>query len=193
MEWETIAHNIESFWNKPVPIIGFTIGALVIGAFTILKYTSIGKKAINFFKAKYEELKNKYYDTCNKYDEIIEKKDEQLAKLKEMYEEKLALVQANRDKEREVIIAIAENIHNVKIQKIIEEYKNFPEITDISEVIESKKAELESIYQAKYEEVLSELNKLKEKAESEIEEAQEEINPFVETIVEELQNGKESE
>ncbi len=167
MNWEQITYNIEQFWNKPIPIIGFTIGTLIIMFLVIFAKTSLGRKSLNYLKNKYSELNDgfnkakKYYEEAIKAkDELIENKDKYIEELKSMYEEKLALVQINKDKEKEIIIAIGSNINNVKIKKIIEEYKKLPEITDINAALDEKRKQLESKYEAKYQEVIEKLNNL---------------------------------
>lgn len=167
MNWEQITYNIEQFWNKPIPIIGFTIGTLIIMFLVIFAKTSLGRKSLNYLKNKYAELNDdfnkakKYYEEAIKAkDELIENKDKYIEELKSMYEEKLALVQINKDKEKEIIIAIGSNINNVKIKKIIEEYKKLPEITDINAALDEKKKQLESKYEEKYQEVIEKLNNL---------------------------------
>lgn len=174
MSWEQISYNIEQFWNKPIPIIGFTVGAVIVGVLFILAKTSIGRKALNELKKKYNEIidfKNSIEDKYNKLieekDKLIEEKGKIIEELQHQYDDKLALVQANKDKEKEIIIAIAENINNVKIKKIIEEYKKLPEITDISEVLEAKKEELEDNYKTKYEEILKKLEEIENGKDSE--------------------------
>lgn len=156
MDWNQIVEGIKEFWNQPVPIIGFTVGTIIIGVIAILAKTSIGKKALNWMKEKYTELLNGYNETKKQYEEIIKTKDETIAKLTEMYNEKLALVQANKDKEREIIIALGNCINNVKVKKIIEEYSQSKEITDLSALVDEVKAK----YESKYQELLSRLEVL---------------------------------
>lgn len=167
MNWEQITYNIEQFWNKPIPIIGFTIGTLIIMFLVIFAKTSLGRKSLNYLKTKYIEIQNDF-DKVKEYynkaietkNELIENKDKYIEELKSMYEEKLALVQINKDKEKEIIIAIGSNINNVKIKKIIEEYKKLPEITDIDAALDEKRKQLESEYETKYQEVIEKLNNL---------------------------------
>lgn len=156
MDWNQIVEGIKEFWNQPVPIIGFTVGTVIIGVIAILAKTSIGKKALNWMKEKYAELVNGYNETKKQYEEIIKTKDETIAKLTEMYNEKLALVQANKDKEREIIIALGNCINNLKVKKIIEEYSQSKEITDLSDLVDEVKAK----YESKYQELLSRLEVL---------------------------------
>ena len=156
MDWNQIVEGIKEFWNQPVPIIGFTVGTIIIGVIAILAKTSIGKKALNWMKEKYTELLNGYNETKKQYEEIIKTKDETIAKLTEMYNEKLALVQANKDKEREIIIALGNCINNVKVKKIIEEYSQSKEITDLSDLVD----EVKEKYESKYQELLSRLEVL---------------------------------
>lgn len=168
--WNNFVSGLEEFWNQPVPIIGFTVGTLIVGFFVIFTKTSLGKKALNWCKTKYEELLVKYNEAKKLYEEVIAEKDAIIEELTKMYEEKLALVQLNKDKEKEIIIAIAKNINNVKIKKIIEEYEKLPEITDISDYVEEIKAK----YEAKESEITEKLNEVLSR-------------------LEELENGKISE
>ena len=156
MNWNEIVEALKEFWNQPVPIIGFTVGTLIIGIIVILSKTSIGTKALNWLKGKYQEMVETNKEMQERYEAIIKTKDEFIASLTQMYEDKLALVQANKDKERDVIIAIGSCINNVKIKKIIEEYKGTEPVTDISSYTEAIKQE----YESKYIEVLNRLEEL---------------------------------
>lgn len=156
MNWETIVQKIADFWNMPVPIIGFTVGSVVLGIIWIISKTSFGRKSINWCKNQLKEMKDANDKAKADYEETIKLKDEIIAGLTAEYEEKLALVQLNRDKEREIIIAIGEKINNVKIKKIIEEYKNMPTIESISDYVQ----ELENKYESKYELLLKRLEEL---------------------------------
>jgi len=157
MNWNEITYNIEQFWNKPVPIIGFTIGTLIIGIIVIISKTSFGRKWILRFKDWYQELNVKYNEAIEAKDKIIAEKDEIIANLTKEYETKIALLNENRNKEREMIIAIAENINNVKIKKLVEEFKQEPIIEVESDYI----LEIKNEYESKYEEVLKQLEEIK--------------------------------
>ena len=123
MNWNELTRIIEEFWNKPVPIIGFTVGAIIIGVLMILEKTSIGKKALKELRAKYEEIKNSADAMKNVCDKLLDEKDSIIEEMKKEYETKLAIIQEQRNKEKEIIIAVGRNINNVKIQKIIDEYE----------------------------------------------------------------------
>lgn len=157
MTWEQISYNIEQFWNKPIPIICFIAVMLIIIFLIIFSKTSFGKKALNELKLKFDVMKNMFDEIIKAKDEIINRKEEIIAEMKQDYEDKLALIQAEKDKEKEVIIAIAQNINNIKIKKIIEEYKHTVSPESISELVEEVKKD----YESKYEQVLKELEELK--------------------------------
>lgn len=159
MDWNTIVEGFKVFWSQPVPIIGFTVGTVIIGALSIISKTSIGKKALNSLKAKYNDLVNGYNEVKKQYDEIIAKKDEIITTMTEEYNNKLALIQANKDKEREVIIALGNCINNVKVKKIIEEYSQLDEITDVSQFVD----DIKNKYESKYQELLAQIEELKNK------------------------------
>ena len=171
MNWEQISYNIEQFWNKPIPIIGFTVGFVVIGILWIIAKTSIGKKALKELRAKYEEATKTLKEIKDFYNKVIEEKDNQLKKLTEMYESKLALVQANKEREEKLVLSIAKNINNVKIKKLVEEYEKLPQIEQVSEIVKIKVEEKEALLKP-YEEKLDGLI------------------VKIESKLEELQNGK---
>lgn len=161
MNWNDIVEGFKIFWEQPVPIIGFTVGSLISFFLVVFSKTTIGKRALNKITGMFEESERTRKDVVEKYEQLLKEKDEMLAQLTTEYENKLSLIQANKDREKEVIIAIAENIHNVKVAKIIEEYKQEPEVEEVSEYIESVKEEIKQEYESKYEMVLKQLEELK--------------------------------
>ena len=136
MEWDTISNNIEQFWNKPVPIIGFTIGMCIIGIVFIISKTSIGKKALNILKKKIEDSVLKLEEALQKLKEATEnlinavktfnefKKEceEKLNKQKEYYEKELNKQSQIISKQDKIIKVICENSVNIHIKEAFEEY-----------------------------------------------------------------------
>ena len=135
---------IKDFFNRPVPIIGFTVGALVIAVLTILSKTSFGRKAIRTMKQYCADLKVQFVT-------LKEESEKKLEEQKQSYEEKLALVEYNRKQEREFIIEALSSIHNVGVQHALEQYKTMVSYEKISEVVDAEKAKLEKEYEAKFE------------------------------------------
>ena len=122
--WSNFVEGLKTFWNQPVPIIGFTVGTLVVAFLTILSKTSFGKRAIKELKNMFSTLKNMWLESKNNYDKIVAIKDEEIKILTETYESKLAVIQAENIHCKDIIIEIAENINNVKVKEIIKKYKN---------------------------------------------------------------------
>lgn len=120
--WETISANIKDFFNQPVPIIGSTIGALLIFVLSVISKTSIGKKALNELKNKYNKLTTEFLTILESFKKHKEKIDETLKVQKEALEIALKEKQEEIDKLEELIIAISENIHNAKVKELVDTY-----------------------------------------------------------------------
>lgn len=152
MSWDQIVEAIRQFWNQPVPIIGFTVGAVVLAVFGIITKTSIGRKQLNRMKT---ELK----ETTKHYDDQYLEFERRYNDLKNYYEEKLQLVEQNRLLERQLLIGVCENINNIKIKEMLDEYQSKFEVVNFSEIIEQEKKSAVEEYKA---EVESLVNQLKE-------------------------------
>lgn len=142
MSWEQWVEGFKTFWSQPIPIIGFTVGTVLISLLFFLAKTSFGKKAIRKANDKVEELKSDYI----KLKEDTEKLNKNL---KDYYEEKMALMNEAKEKEQKIIIAIGESINNKNIKSIINEYKNElkEEKIVISDVVEEKVNETKEQYE----------------------------------------------
>lgn len=180
MNWDEIVEKIASFWNMKVPIIGFTVGAIVIGFLVIISKTSWGRKAINWCKKKigdfeiiFKEANDTYKRTLEEKDALLKLKDEIIEKMKQEYDTKLAIVQNQRNEERNVIIAIGQCINNVKVKKIIEDYISKPVAESVSEYTQ----EIEENYEDKYKELLKRIEVLENERKETID-----SNPVEETI-----------
>ena len=89
--------------NQPIPIIGFTIGAVLFFILSIIAKTSIGKKALRKIQDINDKLNKKCAELCQKLDEaeqkcavltgkcneLIENKDKEIKNLTDDYEVKL--------------------------------------------------------------------------------------------------------
>lgn len=139
-----VIEDIKDFASQPVPVIGFTVGAVVVAALTILSKTSFGRKAIKTMKQLCADLKIQF-------DALKEESEKKLEEQKQFYEEKLALVEYNRKQEREFTIKALSSIHNVAVQHTLEQYKSMVSYEKISEVVDVEKAKLEKEYEAKFE------------------------------------------
>ena len=153
--WDTFVEGIKTFWNQPIPIIGFTVGALIVGILSIMAKTSIGKKALNEIKrineglktkllkaegdlresqdklkALSNEVKSRMEELEEWYGKYLEDKDAEIAELKKQYESMLSECQAKIDRQAEMIKALCE----ASVNKIVKEaYKAYCEVQEHGE------------------------------------------------------------
>ena len=156
MNWETIVQKIADFWNMPVPIIGFTVGSIVLGTIWIISKTSFGKKAINWCKSKIALIEEMFKQAKDEHEAIIKEKDEIIEKIKQEHAEEIATIEYNRDLERQFIINALSQINNVKVKKLVKEFQENIRPVNISEITEKIKIE----YESKYQELLARLEEL---------------------------------
>lgn len=176
-QWDIFVNGLKEFFNQQVPIIGCTIGFVLIFALVIISKTSIGTKALKKLKSWYEELVRSY----RLFKEVVEK---MLNEQKEFYESELKKAEAKYYEIANLIVLIAENTHNEKVKSALIEYKekvdltktNFEEyintivnekVSEATSKFEDTKAKLEEEYKialdgykSKFEEILKEYEKL---------------------------------
>ena len=155
--------------NQPIPIIGFTIGAVLFFVLSIIAKTSIGKKALRKIQDINDKLNKKCAGLCQKldeaeqkcvsltvkYNEVIKNKDEEIKQLTDEYEIKLDAYKNIAKKQDEIIRVICENSVNVKIKEAFENYDITFEDLPVNEIIENAKNEVKNEYNDR-------LNKLEE-------------------------------
>lgn len=150
---DAFIENFKIFWNQPIPIIGFTIGSVIIGLVVVISKTSIGKKALTTIVNKFnlvveknnlliEEIKT----LKNQSEEIIKTKNEELENLKNDYEIKLSSYKAELEKQSSLIKIICENSVNKNIKEAFKNYDINLETLPVNEIIEKAKNEAEKTY-----------------------------------------------
>ena len=115
MWFEQLKEWITWFFSLPLPIAGITVGTACGFLAIIISKTSIGKKMYNKAFAKIDDARAE----LKKYNEIA---DNKINELKSEYEEKLQLVNAKNEQLETLLIAISENIHNAKVEKLVKDY-----------------------------------------------------------------------
>jgi len=154
MNFDTIVNAIKEFFNQPVPIIGITVGSLLMLILTILSKTSIGQKALRQFKKWYEELKLAFTN-------YKKESDETLQKVKDYYEEELQKAKSEYNALCKFTMSIASNINNVKVKEALADFEKQIDLSksDYQGYVESKIEEAKKTYelelQAKYENELN--------------------------------------
>lgn len=162
IEFFTNAVQVIDYWlNKPIPVIGLTIGSVAALVFSIIwfifKNTSFGKKAIKDLKEGYAKLSNEYETFKRETAEIN-------ANIKKFYDDALTTSQAQLNEANKLIGIVAENSHNKKVKDALLSYKDRISLakTNYDEFLKQKeeeiKAKVEQEYENKYR---SELETLK--------------------------------
>lgn len=170
MWFEQVKEWITWFFNLPLPIAGISVGTAGVFLIILFSKTSLGKKLYNSVV----KLTKDAIDTLNEYKAYADKRIEEL---RNMYEEKLQIVNAKNEKLEKLLIAVSENINNKKVKELVnaycEESKEIIAIADIVddaivEVKEQAVAEANKViedYKAKLE---AEFNERKAKYEAEL-------------------------
>lgn len=165
--WNEIVANIKDFFSQPIPVIGVSIGFLLIFVLVIFSKTSIGKKALNFLKEKVIGIENGFNSFKN---DMMQERE----KLVNFYQEEQTKADAKIAVLEELLLEVAENTHNAKIKEKVEEAKSKLSITKTryEELIESKvneaKKQVSSIADTLKEKANDEIQKVREKYESEL-------------------------
>lgn len=120
--WEQVVEKTTAFFDKPVPIIGCTIGFLLITVLTIISKTSFGKKSIRrlteLARLTHETVETTLKNVNDKLNEIDEKQDD----IEYMLCDRLQ-AQEKRIYELETLLTeICKNIRNAKIKALINDY-----------------------------------------------------------------------
>lgn len=156
MNWEQLIEGFKVFWEQPVPIIGFTVGTVIIGIITIISKTSFGKK-------KLLQLQTTITSLTTAYDNYKSKTDEKVAELEAYYKEKLALIETKKSNTEQLLLDIASQIHNVNIDKMVQEYKaKMNKDIVIGDIVDNKLSDIKT----EYENAKQELLKAKEEYEA---------------------------
>ena len=176
-EWfNNVCLAIKDFFNQPVPIIGCTIGFLVISILSILSKTSLGKKTLNKALTKIDAVKA---ETTKK----IAFASTKINELEEEYKEKLAIAETHSQELEELLLNISEQLHNKKIAELVENYRNAKvetktavenivdkssraideKLKEITNQMNEYKAQLEESYKEMLENYETELKELQEK------------------------------
>lgn len=181
MDWNAFVEGFKTFWNQPVPIIGFTVGTVILGILAIVGKTSIGKKALNKIKEvnsnlsgqletanlRLIEAKNDLTTLGNDFDrkyealgksanEIIAAKEQEIQELTDGYELKLSVYKEQMLKQEQLLRTICENSVNKKIKEAYESYS----LEDLEAPINEIENRIKEQVKAEYEDRLAKLEEL---------------------------------
>lgn len=113
---------VKDFFNQPIPIIGCTVGFLLISILTIISKTSFGKKWINTLKTWFNDLKNDFVNTVNEWKAF---KDNQEKRFEEMKAEQKAEIEKLKEENEELInfiCSVLSKSTNKRIKTEVEKY-----------------------------------------------------------------------
>lgn len=187
MDWNSIVENIKIFFQQPVAIIGCSVGCLLFYTLTFISKTSFGKKNILRLQNKFNELKSTY-------DTLEAQTKEKVANLKDLYEEKVAIVENHTIEVENLLFAISENINNKKVKELVEKYKTLKEETktQAEELIKQSSLAIDN----KIKEVQAELDayktELKLQYETEIQKYKDELEELQKSLEEKKEQGNEA-
>lgn len=123
MEWlDTAVAWLRDFFNQPVPIIGCSVLALGTFVATVIGKTSIGKKALIEFRSGLSDISSRVSDVSVKAKDSLYKAKLEAEELKKELEAELYNVQKKCERQDELILSIAKEIHNSKVKALIEDY-----------------------------------------------------------------------
>lgn len=209
MSWESIVEWVKDFFNQPVPIIGVSVGLLLLYSLVIFSKTSLGKKALNTLRTKCEEAKKETETIKKEVDEfkerIIKETSEQVSSMKEYYETELKKGEAKIAVLEKLCISMAELSHNGKIESVVEETKDklVSCKTDFDFMVEEKVEQTKATYEEKYEtemkhykeevdKVIDEVKKMAEMTENKAKTISADVDEALETAKTEIIETKNS-
>lgn len=184
MNWEIIVETfntwcnaVKDFFNQPVPIIGCTIGFLLITILSILSKTSWGRKTINTVIGSINTLKA---ETTAKISET----SENINNLKNEYEQKLAIAETHSQELETLLLNIGDQLHNKQIKEYVEKYRQTKQdaktqvqnlVEQSSKAIELKMEEMQKQMDSYKNELAKQYQEMIENYEKELKELQEKV------------------
>lgn len=195
--WEQAVAWCKDFFNQPVPIIGVSVGLLILYTLVIFSKTSIGKKILRKLTDGYNSLKSEF--TSFK-DETSKKLEEQ----KEFYENEIKNIEAKTHEMQSFVLWVAENSTNEKIKEKAETLKK--DLTsnvvayekELNEEIDSYKDSLKKEYESElkaykeeFDKIISEYKNLALSVQNNANSVKEEVESVKEIVEESIEEVKE--
>ena len=140
--WDVFVEKFSQFWNAPVPIIGFTVGACIIGIVVIIGKTSIGRKALLRITAMFDYLKDEIKMAIKMFNDLKDNKENEIKELTEKFEDRIKQIEQEKEfailsyeekiekledelhRAEELLTSVASNFNNVKVKMALKEYKD---------------------------------------------------------------------
>ena len=169
--WEEIVEGIKEFFNQPITIIVSSLTSATVGILTIISKTSFGRKSIAWLKERISHAIEQVEKNEVKVVEAIDFTRAKTDELKNHYEAKLNELYNQLDLFQKGMVAIIEQIPNIKVQEklkeFVDQYENAKgDIIEFSKITFAEANDL--IEQARHESdsqialLLEKINKLEE-------------------------------
>lgn len=145
MWFEQITNWIIENINKPLPIVGVSLVAILFFAWKIFASSSFGKKQLKEYRIKFEQTASSFIELKNDFDAKKAEYESKIAELESFYEEKLAQSTAYDNRLEKLLIDICEYLPNKNIKVLIEQFKTENHET----ILEDIKKEVESTFESR--------------------------------------------
>lgn len=124
--WEQLKHTLSQIADKPIVIIITTILSILVFVLVVFSKTSLGKKALNTLKGKITDLTNKIVVALELFNDKAKECENALNQAKKTIEEQNEHI----TKLETLLFDIANAQSNVKVKKLVNEYRNGKEVTE---------------------------------------------------------------
>lgn len=124
--WEQLKTEIAEFFNQPLPIIIGTIVMVLVYTLVIFSKTSLGRKALNILKTEIAKIREQLVIGLQLFNDKAKECENALNQAKKTIEEQNEHIA----KLETLLFDIANAQSNVKVKKLVEEYRNGKEVTE---------------------------------------------------------------
>ncbi len=200
--WTEFELELRKSLALPIPIIGITMGSLLLVLLLLFSKTSLGKKlfneslnAMNKGIQATKECKQILQDTKKAAEKLVEEKEEELKAVKQTTTVLVDGVRQEVRNKEKFYLEVFKEINNVNVQEKVNEYikEETKQFEDVSEIIKTAKDETRKEYDNQFEEINKKIellnkavNENKEEVHVQIENGKKEIGEIVEDVKEEI-------
>lgn len=201
--WTEFELELRNSLALPIPIIGITMGSLLLVLLLLFSKTSLGKKlfneslnALNKGIQATKECKQILQDTKKAAEKLVEEKEEELKAVKQTTTVLVDGVRREVRNKEQFYLEVFKEINNVNVQEKVNEYikeETSQQFEDASKIIKNAKDETRKEYDNQLEEINRQIELLKkavyenkEEVHVQFENGKKEIGEIVEDVKEEI-------
>ena len=184
MWFEQVKEWLTWFFGLPTIVAGVSVGSAIIFLSVLFAKTSFGKRVYLKANKKVEELKGLH----DQYKKLAEEKCDEL---KSYYEEKLEIVNHEKERLEKLLLAISDNINNVKVKEIVSKYKEeSTKIVAITDVIKDKVEETEEKVAKEVDTIISKYQKEFDEKKIELDEEIAKYKHLIDEVKEDVEDSE---